>query len=190
MGRKSLNNSQTYDEMVSCSEETKASSKLYKAENAEFINGQLSTMINSMGSELITSEVKEKISLGDTRAVKNQTIIYIGNCAHTATLPSIAGLARALGTTRQAIYEYIKYGTNTEAAAWLEQCKDLFSDMLSNAALRGCCNPVVAIFLQKAQFGLRETSTLEIAPVKTEDPLGRKPTLEELEAAIDALPDD
>ena len=31
MGRKPLNNPQTYDEMVSYNEETKASSKLYKA---------------------------------------------------------------------------------------------------------------------------------------------------------------
>ena len=155
MGRKPLNNPQTYDEMVSYNEETKASSKLYKAENAEFIDGQLSKMINSFSSELITAGAKEKISLGDLRAVKEQTILYLGSCAKTATIPSIAGLARALGMTRRAIYDYINRNEYTGSAIWLEQCKDLFSDMLSNAALRGCCNPVVAIFLQKAQFGLK-----------------------------------
>ena len=190
MGRKPLNNPQTYDEMVSYNEETKASSKLYKAENAEFIDGQLSKMINSFSSELITAGAKEKISLGDLRAVKEQTILYLGSCAKTATIPSIAGLARALGMTRRAIYDYINRNEYTGSAIWLEQCKDLFSDMLSNAALRGCCNPVVAIFLQKAQFGLRETSTLEIAPARTSDPLGPRMSVEELEARIDALPDD
>ncbi len=190
MSRKSLNNPQTFDEMVAYGEDRKANSKLYKAENAKFIDSQLSEMINAMSSELITAGAKDKISLGDLRAVKEQTILYLGSCAKTATIPSIAGLARALGTTRRAIYDYINRNAYTESAIWLEQCKDLFSDILSGAGLRGCCNPVVAIFLQKAQFGLRETSTLEITPARPVNPLGPIPTPEEMERRLAELPED
>ncbi len=190
MSRHASNEPQTFNEMMEYGENKKNASKLYKAENAEFIDGQLYDLINNISNELVGAGARDKISLSDTKAVKNQSLLYLCSCSRKAILPSMAGLAKALGTTRQALYSHISRRSPAETATWLEQCKDCFADALSVASLRGCCNPVLGIFLLKAQFSMRETSTLEVTTVKPIDPLGPLISQENLEAALADLPDD
>ena len=98
-------------------------------------------------------------------------------------MPSMAGLARSMGLARRSLYYCIDHEQPKETAAWLELCRDSFSDMLAESALRNNTNPIVTIFLQKAVYGLRES--LEIV-AKQETPLGPILEADDLKRRIEA----
>ena len=65
---------------------------------------------------------------------------------------------------------------------------DAFSEVLTESALRNNCNSIVAIFIQKAQYGMREQDEL-IKPV-LDSPLGKITSSEEIREKYKDLPDD
>lgn len=156
--------------MVADGEEKKRNSKLYRAESAAFVDGELSTLIAKTAEELTTAATAEPISLSDTKEVKRRTVLYLRACEESSSFPSIAGMARSLGLSRQALYDCIWRNSPPETARWLELCRDSFSDILAEAGLRNNCNGVVSIFLQKALYGLRES--IEVVAKRDDGPLG------------------
>lgn len=158
-------------EMIESGRQQRQSSKLYKAQSAEFSEMRISELISKTTKELGEVAKTEPVSLSDTAKVQERTILYLRACQDAAALPSIAGLARSMGLTRRSLYHCIENCSPAATAHWLEVCKDAFSDILSDTALRNDCNSIVAIFLQKAQFGLRES--VEII-AKTENPIGEE----------------
>lgn len=148
---------QTMDEMVEEGQQKRKQSKLYKAESAQFVDSQLSALIGKTSAELAEAATSEPVSLRDTAEVKKRTILYLKACEKAACFPSIVGLARSMGLSRQAVYDVIWRKSPAETAAWLELCRDTFSDILAESALRNNCNSIVSIFLQKAVYGLRES---------------------------------
>lgn len=179
----------TYDEMVMAGEEKKKSSKLYKVESAAFVDEQLSALIGKTTAELVEVATAEPVSLRDTEEVKRRTIIYLRACEQTSTFPSMAGLARSMGLSRQALYDCTWRSEPRDTAEWLELCRDSFSDLLAEAGLRNNCNGVVSIFLQKALYNLRETTEI-VARKEEYGPLGPLMDPKVLEARIMGLPDD
>lgn len=159
------------DEMIESGRQQRQSSKLYKAQSAEFSATRIAELISKTTKELGEVAKTEPVSLSDTATVQERTILYLRACQDAAALPSVAGLARSMGLTRRSLYHCIENHSPAATAHWLEVCRDAFSDVLSDTALRNDCNSIVAIFLQKAQFGLRET--VEIV-AKTENPIGEE----------------
>lgn len=178
----------TYDELIKAGEEKKKTSRLYKAEASQFVDEQLSALIEKTTAELAEAATSEPVSLKDTEAVKKRTVIYLKSCEATSTFPSMAGLARSMGLSRQALYDCIWRNEARETAAWLELCRDSFSDVLAEAGLRNNCNSITAIFLQKALYGLRESVEV-VARKEDYGPQGPLVPIEELEAHFAALPD-
>ena len=172
---------QTFQEMVETGSEQKKQSKLYKVESAQFVDERLSALVGKTAAELATAAESKPVSLADTDLVKERTILYLKACEASASIPSVAGLARSMGLSRQALYDCIWRRSPAGTAEWLELCRDSFSDVLAEASLRNDCNNKTAIFLQKALYGLRES--IEIV-AKTEEPLGATPNQLELEARI------
>lgn len=172
---------QTFPEMVEAGTEQKKQSKLYKAESAEFVDERLSALVGKTVAELATAAESRPVSLADTDLVKERTILYLKACEATSTFPSVAGLARSMGLSRQALYDVMWRQSPPRTAEWLELCRDSFSDILAEASLRNDCNNITAIFLQKALYGLRES--VEIV-AKTETPLGDSLDQTALEARI------
>lgn len=156
--------------MVADGEEKKRNSKLYKAQSAEFVDGELSALIAKTAEELTTAATAEPVSLLDTQEVKRRTVVYLRACEESSSFPSIAGLARSMGLSRQALYDCVWRNSPPDTAKWLELCRDSFSDILAEAGLRNNCNGVVSIFLQKALYGLRET--VELVAKRGDGPLG------------------
>lgn len=179
---------QTFPEMVESGRERKATSKLYKAQSSEFVDTRLSSLISKTTAELTEVATSKPIGLRDIDEVKERTILYLRSCEEAATIPSITGLARALGMTRRALQICIERKSPAEAAEWLETCRDAFSDLLSESALRNDVNGIVSIFIQKAVYGLRES--VEIVASQQPSVYGEQKSLEELAAIYDALPDD
>lgn len=172
---------QTFSEMVEAGTEQKRQSKLYKAEASQFVDERLSALIAKTTGELSTAATADPVTLTDTTSIKQRTIYYLKACEESASFPSIAGLARSMGLSRQALYDCIWRQSPPATAKWLELCRDSFSDILAEASLRNDCNNITAIFLQKALYGLRET--VEIV-AKSENPLGETPDKSALEARI------
>lgn len=172
---------QTEDEMLVASQQAK-SSRLYRAERDEHVDERLCDIVGRTAKELKEAAGREPIAMSDVAAVKTQTLLYTQVCERAATLPSMAGLALALGVSRQRLYKILASESPPETARWLELCQLAFSDALANASLRGDVQPVVSIFLQKATFGLRET--LEIVGKTEPSPLGKEPDLRTLEERI------
>ena len=92
-----------------------------------------------------------------------------------------------MGLSRQAVYDCMWRKSPPETAAWLELCRDTFSDILSESALKNNCNSIVSIFLQKAVYGLRES--VEVV-ARNEPTQGEYPSYEEIAAKYADLPDD
>lgn len=111
-----------------------------------------------------------KIPLSDTQRVKEQTMVYLNQCMEDGVLPDNQSFALALGHTTSSIQYYVRTKPETdETRIWLEHVKELFSSMLSQAALSGDANNIFAIFSQKANFGWREDRHIVVENIS---PLG------------------
>lgn len=172
---------QTFPQMVEAGTEQKRQSKLYKAESAQFVDERLSALVGKTAAELATAAEAKPVSLADTELVKERTILYLKACEASSSFPSVAGLARSMGLSRQALYDCVWRRSPPSTAEWLELCRDSFSDILAEASLRNDCNNITAIFLQKALYGLHET--IEVV-AKAEEPLGTTPDQRALEERI------
>lgn len=131
----------------------------------------ISELIERGMDALVNADEMGKIPLGDTERVKEQTMVYLNQCMADGVLPDNQSFALALGHTTSSISYYIRTKPETdETRIWLEHVKELFSSMLSQAALSGDANNIFAIFSQKANFGWREDKHIVVENVS---PLGQ-----------------
>ena len=161
-GRKPKGEIMTQDEMIELGKQKRTESKIYKGEAMQLTDEAISRIVNRGLAEIINAD-RQKIDFNDPEMVKAVSKAYIKACADTSTLPSIAGLARAMGCHRGALYHWMKR-KDTETRRWLLMCQDLFSDLLSEGALKNNINGIVGIFLMKAQFGMREDAMDTVLP--------------------------
>ena len=162
---------QTEAEMIRDINEKRGKKKnnLYKVQADEHRGEVLADIVRQGAQELVETVARGKIPLDDADAVKRQTMAYLAACEKAGSLPSIQGLARSLGYSRQALYDVMESGNRPETADFLELCRDMFSDMLSQAALSNNVNFTYAIFIQKAIHQLRESVEIIARPAA---PLG------------------
>lgn len=131
----------------------------------------ISELIERGMDALVNADEMGKIPLSDTERVKQQTMVYLNQCMEDGVLPDNQSFALALGHTTSSIQGYIRTKPETdETRIWLEHVKELFSSMLSQAALSGDANNIFAIFSQKANFGWREDKHIVVENVS---PLGQ-----------------
>lgn len=131
----------------------------------------ISELIERGMDALVNADEMGKIPLSDTQRVKEQTMVYLNQCMEDGVLPDNQSFALALGHTTSSIQGYIRTKPETdETRIWLEHVKELFSSMLSQAALSGDANNIFAIFSQKANFGWREDKHIVVENVS---PLGQ-----------------
>lgn len=162
---------QTEAEMIQDITEKRQKKKnnLYKVQADKHRGEVLADIVRQGAQELVETVERGKIPLDDADAVKRQTMAYLAACEKAGSLPSIQGLARSLGYSRQALYDVMESRNRPETADFLELCRDMFSDMLSQAALSNNVNFTYAIFIQKAIHQLRESVEIIARPAA---PLG------------------
>ena len=112
----------------------------------------------------------EHISLTDMTELKKRTLIYLKACEVNAVFPSISGLCRTLGYSRQEIENWRSKHQGTETARWLNSFADACMETLHQAALKKSASEITAIFLSKAMYGLTETSNLVLSQKLSETP--------------------
>ena len=158
----------TESQMIEYGRQKRSTSKIYKAETLQITDDAITQTVNRGLAEMLNADRGTKINLSDVEMVKTVSKSYLKACADSPCFPTMAGLARAMGCSRTILYHYMKR-KDSETGQWLMMCHDLFSDLLAEAALRNNCNPVVSIFLQKAQFGLSETENVVLLNQIRED---------------------
>lgn len=172
---KSKNESQSFEEMTNDMNESKEKglavrrgNSIYKEKSGEYQEDKLKELVHAKTEELAEVAVKKRCSLDDIEDLKQRTIVYLRACEETGTFPSMLGLARSLGYSRQALTTWIRKKPNSETGQWLEMFSDTCADVLTQSALKNNANSIVSIFLSKSMYGLRETDELIITPNKGE----------------------
>ena len=143
---------------------TRRGQSIYKKESGEYQEEKLRDLIGLNLNELGEVATKERIALEDVNEVKKRSVVYLRACQETGTFPSSLGLARSLGYSDRALRHWRSKQPNTETAQWLEIFNDMCADILSQSALKNNANNIMAIFLNKALYEMRETSELVVTP--------------------------
>lgn len=146
-------------EMLKVEQDRRKNSKLYRAESAIFIDGEITDIVTETATQLEKARDMTPISLDQTERIQDITMEYVQACAAASTLPTMSGLGRALGLTRRSLYDCITRNSPRATANWLAIVKEAFAEMLEHGSLRNDLNSIVAIFLLKAHFGLHEGPT-------------------------------
>lgn len=159
----------------------KARSKLYPEISKELKAEAISSDVSRKTAALM--ENTGKIDLNDLRAVMERTKVYLQGCADSGTFPTVMGLASlGFGVSRQWLNEYLRVHPNTPTADFIERTKDLFADILSNAALSRTAAETMSIFILKNCAGF--VDRMEITPRPPEGPLGEVPDMARLEERL------
>ena len=131
---------------------------------------KISILVHSLKDEIINAtRTGIRIQLSDTDMVKDTALRYLQSCERVGTLPTKTGFARACGVSSIAFDNFMRRHDDHPTTAFLRILLEGFSDALTQASLSGSVQPIVAIFLQKALYRLRENEIIE--PPK-EDVLG------------------
>lgn len=182
------NNPEDFGAMLESNEERKRG-RLYRIESQQYASTRISDLVHASLEDLAAlADGKQKISLGDTTALKERTVVYMKGCEMSGILPSVAGLCRSLGCSRAGFYDYLNRNPESPSGQWMALFQDVCSDLLATSALRGDVQPIVSIFLEKAQYGMKES--LEIVSRTDNGPLGAPTTAAELMEKYGGLPED
>ena len=173
--RKGKNPAQTADEIVSDIVESKEKqlsrtrgNNLYPRERSEVADETISRLVGMSFTQMGEFATSEHISLTDMTELKKRTLIYLKACEDNAVFPSISGLCRTLGYSRQEIENWRSKHPGTETARWLNSFADACMETLHQAALKKSASEITAIFLSKAVYGLTETSNLVLSQRQSE----------------------
>lgn len=169
------------------SEEKSEKKKLYPEISNELKAQTISTAI-ALNAKALRDQAN-KIDLSDVEQVRQRTEAYIDACAEAGIVPTVMGLSTyGFGTSRQWVNEFCRNHHGSESAQYIERVKDAFADVLVSTSLGRAVDSTMAIFTLKNCNGFSDK--LSVEPVQQHDPQGPLLSIEELEARINALPDD
>lgn len=129
-----------------------------------------------------------KIDKNDDEAVERRIMEFFEYCAANDLKPGVESMSLAIGVDRRTLYDWetgAARGNNPRRSEIVKQAKRTLSAYLEYLAQNGKINPVTAIFLFKTQFGLIETTHIEIGSAQ---PLGDQLSPEEIAKRV-GLPD-
>lgn len=121
------------------------------------------------------------INTNDAEAVKKRLGEYFVLCTQYDMKPSFAGMASALGVSRNILWQWsndMVASKPKEVVDTIKKGRDLLNNMLENWMQNGQVNPVVGIFLGKNNFNYKDQSEVVVTP---RNPLGEIRDREELE---------
>lgn len=95
-----------------------------------------------------------RIDIDDIEQVKERATLYLNSCLYCNIIPTLSGLAYALGVNRRTLYNW-KSGrrNNKEYQILIERYKTILEVVLTQMLLDNKVNASVGIFLLKNNFG-------------------------------------
>lgn len=154
--------------------------KIYKAESDELRTQQISADLDRKIDGL--AKRKPRVNLNDLEEVKRRTTEYLTSCRDAGVIPTVSSFAvMALNVTRRTLNDFIVKHPDSPSSYFLEQTKDLFSDVLETGALTHSLDNVMSIFILKNDHNRADRMQIEPVPP---DPLGREIEQAALEAKL------
>lgn len=95
-----------------------------------------------------------KVNLRNVEEVRSVAFVYLDNCRKVGCLPTFEGLAFSLGYSRQHLYFIISDGRLTETAAFLDEMRTLFADLVQVASANRLTDNATSIFVLKSMTGM------------------------------------
>ena len=144
----------TVPEMAGALSEAKGkngyTSRIYKAQADLHKGEQLAADLDRKLVALRQTGAPNRIPWDDFPYIRERCLAYLEACRDAQTIPTVSGLAVfGLGATRQALNGYLRQHPNTQTAVFIQQLKDLFSDILETQALMRNLDTVMSIFVLK-----------------------------------------
>lgn len=136
---------------------------LYPKERNEMVDVNITRLVGMSFEQMSQFATSERISLSDIDELKKRTLIYLKACEENAVFPSISGLARTLGYSRQELISWQTNKQGTDVSRWLNSFSDMCAELLHQSALTKNTSEITTIFLSKALYGMRETSELVLS---------------------------
>lgn len=162
MGRPPNNLPMTTEQMLAMNEERKPK-KASRREVIEANKDTISSLVGNLADRLEEAERYEnKISLRDAEAVKDITLRYLRSCQISGVMPSLAGVALALGVAPETLSRFMKSNAETDSGKWFWMVKSHFADIINQASMDGVIQPIPAIFTLKASYGWRDDPEPEV----------------------------
>ena len=152
---------QTTEQMLVTNEQRKPK-RHDRREVIEANKETISALVGNLADRLEEAEIREKINLRDAEAVKIQAMRYIRSCQISGVLPTMTGLALALGASNEHLSRFMSKNQEEESVKWLYLVKQHFADILGQSALDGAVAPIPAIFTLKANYGWRDDPEPEV----------------------------
>ena len=162
MGRPPNNLPMTTEQMLAMNEERKPK-KASRREVIEANKDTISSLVGNLADRLEEAERYEnKISLRDAEAVKDITLRYLRSCQMSGVMPSLAGVALAIGVAPETLSRFMKNNAETDSGKWFWMVKSHFADIINQASMDGVIQPIPAIFTLKASYGWRDDPEPEV----------------------------
>ena len=89
---------------------------LYPKERNELVENTITRLVGLSFDQMSELATSEHISLTDITALKTRSLIYLKACEENAVFPSMLGLARSLGYSRQELINWQTKHQGTETA--------------------------------------------------------------------------
>jgi len=128
-------------------------SKIYKAQSDALKGEQLAADNRAKRETLQKSTRRPRLDLKDTETVQARTWEYMEATELAKVFPSVSGLALAFGCSRQNLNQFLLAHPSHPTTEFIQQVKEAFADLLSNAGLYGSANPIMSIFILKNSHG-------------------------------------
>ena len=117
--------------------------------------------------------VRPKCVYGDLATARQRTQEYLLSCVDRQFVPTVEGLAIALGIGRTALYKWINNENvhcDKEFNEFLVMTRDAIMGVMSQSAFNRNVDTVWAIFYGKNYFGMSDRTEITVAPPA--NPLG------------------
>lgn len=154
---------QSSSEMALDMEQRKQGSKLYKEMSDLHKGDMLGDDIASKRDILQAAFERGRVNLSNVAEVQEMTYRYMEACQRAKVFPTVMGLSTAFGMSRRRLNKYMADNSESETARFLETVKDVFADVMSNAALFRNADAATTIFILKNCAGFADR--IEIEPV-------------------------
>jgi DNA-binding XRE family transcriptional regulator len=129
------------------------------------------------------------IDTADEKQVASRIVEYFQICGENDMKPSMAGLALAIGVSRQTLWNWSTGETRgNEHLDLIKKAVQMLDAQMVDYMQNGKINPVAGIFLMKNSFGYKDQQEVVVKP---EAPLGEKRDVDALrEQYIESIPEE
>lgn len=150
--------------------------------NRQLVSEIVGDMVEQMAQ---ATDESRRFPLSDIDSVERVAREYVGACARKGRLPTVSGLAAALGRHRTTLYKYAD--EHKSFSDWLIEFSDRCGECASEAAMCGARAAIPTIFSLKARHGWRDV--LAIEPIQQKNGITDE-SAAAIAAKYSALPND